>query len=44
MVRKESVLAMSHLFEKSTDFVEFAGKHEVNENCINQIKTWLEQK
>ncbi len=44
LVRKESVLAMNHLFEKSTEFIEFTGKHEVNENCINQIKSWLEQK
>jgi hypothetical protein len=43
LVRKESVLAMSHLFNENTSFMEFNGKHEVNESCVNQIKTWLDQ-
>lgn len=43
LVRKDSVLAMSHLFNENTSFVEFIGKHEVNENCVIEIKTWLNQ-
>ncbi len=43
LVRKESVLAKSHLFSENTSFMEFIGKHEVNESCVNQIKSWLNQ-
>ncbi len=41
LIKKEVILGLKEQFTSNTQFVEFEGKHEVNEHSITCIKSWL---
>ena len=43
LIKKDQLLSIKDQFSSKTEFMEFNGKHEVNEETILCIKEWLRQ-